>query len=76
MQGQIEKAWTQIGDALHQMARAQFQRTTSTVPAEIKDATPKTWSSPPSTILPRGAGGDVFDGLIVGFGMDNLGFRA
>ena len=37
-QGQIEKAWTQIADALHQMARAQFQRTISTVPAEIKDA--------------------------------------
>ena len=38
-QGQTEKAWTQIADALHQMARAQFQRTTSTVTAEIKDAT-------------------------------------
>ena len=37
-QGQIEKAWTQKVDALHQMARAQFQRT-STVLAEIKDAT-------------------------------------
>ena len=30
-QGRIEKAWAQIADALHQMARAQFQRTTSTV---------------------------------------------
>ena len=29
-QGQIEKAWTRIADALHQMARTQFQRTTST----------------------------------------------
>ena len=38
-QGQIEKAWTQIADALHQMVRAQLQRSTSTVPAEIKDAT-------------------------------------
>ena len=38
-QGQIEKAWAQIADALHQMTRAQFQRITSTVPAEIKDAT-------------------------------------
>ena len=37
--GQIEKAWTQMADALHQMARTQFRRTTSTVPAEIKDAT-------------------------------------
>ena len=37
-QGRIEKAWAQIADALHQMARAQFQRTTSTVPAEIKNA--------------------------------------
>ena len=37
--GQIEKVWTQITDALHQMARTQFLRTTSTVPAEIKDAT-------------------------------------
>ena len=36
--GQIEKAWTQMTDALHQTARAQFQRTTSSVPAEIKDA--------------------------------------
>ena len=38
-QGQIENAWTQIADALHQMARAQVKRNTSTVPAEIKDAT-------------------------------------
>ena len=38
-QDQVAKAWTQIADALHQMARAQFQRTASTVPAEIKDAT-------------------------------------
>ena len=37
--GQIEKAWTQMTDALHQMARTQFLRTTSSVPAEIKDAT-------------------------------------
>ena len=37
--GQIEKAWTQIADALHLMARTQLQRTTSTVPAAIKDAT-------------------------------------
>ena len=36
---QIEKAWTQMTDALHQMARTQFLRTTSTVPAEIMDAT-------------------------------------
>ena len=33
--GQIEKAWTQTTDALHQMARTQFLRTTSTVPGEI-----------------------------------------
>ena len=37
--GQIETAWTQMTDALHQMARTQFLRTTSSVPAEIKDAT-------------------------------------
>ena len=37
--GKIEKAWTQLTDALHQMARTQFLRTTSSVPAEIKDAT-------------------------------------
>ena len=37
--GQIEKAWTQMTVALHQMARTQFPRTSSTVPAELKDAT-------------------------------------
>ena len=37
--GQKEKAWTHMTDALLQLARTQFQRTTSTVPVEIKDAT-------------------------------------
>ena len=31
-QGRIEKAWAKMADALHQMARARFQRTSSTVP--------------------------------------------
>ena len=55
--GQIEKTCTQMADALHHMAPTQFQRTTATVPAEIKECDgSKTGSSPPSTILPGSAG--------------------
>ena len=42
---QIEKAWTQMTGALHQKARTQFLRATSTVPAEIKDATVRRWEA-------------------------------
>ena len=69
-QGQIEKAWTQIVDALHQMARAQFQRT-STVLAEIKDATVRRREALRHRQSCREA--LALDGLIAGLGMDNLG---
>ena len=72
-QGRIETAWTQMADALNQIARDKFWRTTSAVPLEIEEATTRRRDAlRQRQNQSRSAGGDVFDEFKAGFGQPGL----